>query len=533
MNTIKFRFFLMLFLTLGYSAQAQIQYTGCSGSISAGYPITLNLAGNDGTRNFYVNTLPGTPCSVGTCAFRVIWTGTQWEIQLSSNGGVSYPNILYINTEASLPDPPDLSLGTWTPQGPCGGQALSTWTGDVQSSVGGSAPEIDMLGNGTSITDGDVAPSTTDDTDFASVNLGSNDVHTFTIDNTAGTAALTVSSVNVSGADAGDFVRGAFPASIAAGATGNFTLTFTPSTAAVHNATVTVNTNDADEAAYDFAVRGTGVAPLSDIAITEWITNPVGNDATDEWVELYNFGASPVDIQNWRIQDEDTDDDVITTASLVIPVGGYVIIAKNKAAFEAQWLGGCASGVVIEVSGLTLANTTDEIIIKDASNTTVWSVAYQNDDAVGIAAQYTESPTFTNRIWGSKIAPGVNRTGNDTATGTLGYENNDTTPDSNVMTSTTGDEGSPFDGIGLGFPFSAPAGTTNIWIGCIDNDWSNAANWSTGLVPVPSDVIYVPNNANNPLIIDQVATCAKMIVQIGGVCKVDYNAGGRLVVKFN
>ncbi|MFT5646078.1 MAG: hypothetical protein ACI976_000756 [Aureispira sp.] len=441
-------FTLLLLCSFWNYGMGQIQYTGCNGAIAAGYPITLNLAGNDGTRNFYINTLPGTPCSAGTCAFRVIWTGSRWEIQLSTDGGATYPSILYVNTAASLPNPPDLSLGTWVPQGPCAGQAVTTWTGNVQNTVSSGAAEINIIGNGNSIVDGDVTPSTTDDTDFANINLGSNDVHTFTIDNTAGTAALTISSVNVSGTNAADFVRGTFPASIAAGATGNFTLTFTPSVAGVRNATVTVNNNDANETVYDYAVRGTGVAAVPTIAITEWITNPIGSDLTDEWVELHNFGATSIDIQNWEIEDEDADDDVIITSSFIIPAGGYVVIAKNKAAFEAQWLNGCPFINVLEVVGLTLANGTtgDEIIIKDASNNVVWSVAYKDDDASGIAAQYTEAPTFTTRIWGSKAVKGVDRTGNDSATGTLGYENNNTTADPNVMTSTTGDMGSPFDG---------------------------------------------------------------------------------------
>jgi len=343
---------------------------------------------------------------------------------------------------------------------------------------------------------------------------------------------LNVTTIVVSGTNLSDFVRAGItlPANIAAGATTTFTLTFTPSAAGTRDATVTVNNDDANEAVYDFAVRGTGLAT---IAITEWISNPGGNEATDEWVELYNFGASPVDIQNWKIEDEDADTDVITASSFVIPAGGYVIIAKNKAAFLTQWLGACSSADpnVIEVPGLTLANTSDEIIIRDVSTNIVWSVAYQSDDVSGIATQYTEAPTFTNRVWGSKAVPGVNRTGND-VTGTLGYQNNNTTADPNVMTSTTGDMGSPFNGIGIGFFFSEPTGTTNTWVGCIDDDWSNGANWSTGITPTTNDIVYVPANASNPLVINEVATCAKMIVQIGGVCKVDYNAGGKLVVKF-
>ena len=78
---------------------------------------------------------------------------------------------------------------------------------------------------------------------------------------------------------------------------------------------------------------------------------------------------------------------------------------------------------------------------------------------------------------------------------------------------------------------SPPLGTTNTWMGCVDSDWANGANWSTGVSPTASDVVYVPNNPDNPLIINEIATCAKMVVEIGGVCKVDYNAGGKLVVE--
>lgn len=310
---------------------------------------------------------------------------------------------------------------------------------------GVGVPEIDIIGNGNSIVDGDLSPSLADDTDYGNVNVGGNNVHTFTIDNSLGTAALDVTTINITGANASDFVVSgiALPANIAAGGTATFQLTFTPSATGLREATITVNNNDADEATYDFAVRGAGV---SSIAITEWITNPISNDFTDEWVELFNYGATPVDIQNWTVEDEDVDTDIIITSSFVIPAGGYVILAKNKATFEAQWLNGCPFVNVIEVAGLTLANGTDEIIIKDASNNVVWSVAYKNDDVTGIAAQYTEAPNFTNQVWGSKSSTGVDRTGTDPATGTLGYENNNATADPNVMTSVTGDMGSPFDG---------------------------------------------------------------------------------------
>ena len=79
---------------------------------------------------------------------------------------------------------------------------------------------------------------------------------------------------------------------------------------------------------------------------------------------------------------------------------------------------------------------------------------------------------------------------------------------------------------------TAPSGVTNTWMGCTDTTWNTTSNWSAGIVPTASDVVYVPNNTPNNLIITQVVSCAKLIVQIGAKCTVNYNAGGRILIKF-
>jgi hypothetical protein len=182
---------------------------------------------------------------------------------------------------------------------------------------------------------------------------------------------------------------------------------------------------------------------LPNVAITEWIASPRGTDATDEWIEIHNYGATAVDLQNWRLKDEDTNNSLISSTSLVIPAGGYLILARDKAAFEAQWLNGCSNARVIEVV-FALANGTDEIVLEDANGNIVWSVAYQNDESVGRATHYTES-TYSNRTWGSKATPGIVRNGND-VTATLGYEKNNSTADPLSYSSTNNDEGSPLNG---------------------------------------------------------------------------------------
>lgn len=337
--------------------------------------------------------------------------------------------------------------------------------------------EINLVGNAISIANNSTPPNTSNGTDFGSVSVSAGTtMQTFTIDNSAGTAALTINSITAVGGNSGDFTIGALSPSspIPAGGSATFTVTFDPSAIGLRTTTLTIANDDCDESNYTVALQGTGVN-IADLAITEWLTDPTGVDAEEQWVEIHNYGGTAVDIQNWRIKDEDSDDDVITSSSFVIPAGGYVIVCNNKATFENLWFNGCTQANVIEVTGLTLDNTTDEIILEDNAGTVVWSVAYMDDETVARATHYTQAPTFTNRTWGSKASPGINRGGNDPATGTLGYEKNNSTADANVRTASNGDMGSPmnttfaaedivrgdaldFDGMDDGVEIGNPAG---------------------------------------------------------------------------
>ncbi len=121
-------------------------------------------------------------------------------------------------------------------------------------------PEINMKGNNTDIVDGDVIPTSSDHTDFENVLIGTNDVRTFAIQNT-GTAALTISSITSSNVK---FAVGSLsPAGpIAVNSYATFTVTYNPTDATVQTATITVNNNDCNEAAYDFAVKAIAAPTL-------------------------------------------------------------------------------------------------------------------------------------------------------------------------------------------------------------------------------------------------------------------------------
>jgi len=169
---------------------------------------------------------------------------------------------------------------------------------DIQG-TGTAVPEMDLRGNGSSISDGDTSPSSGDDTDFGNADIyGGANTNTFTIYNSgSGTLSLLGSPmIQVSGVNAGDFSVSQQPASssvAAQGGTQTFQVTFDPITTGLRQATISVSSDDADESPYTFAIQGTGtINPEIDIqangvSIADNDLSPTVTDSTD-------FGASLV-----------------------------------------------------------------------------------------------------------------------------------------------------------------------------------------------------------------------------------------------
>jgi hypothetical protein len=311
----------------------------------------------------------------------------------------------------------------------------------VEGTIPSGIAEINLQSStSTNITNGDSDPSIGEGTDFGTVELGMTATSTITIQNTGG-ADLTAGAITISGVDMADFAITNYTAGVIASAGSiTFDIEFTPSSAAVKNAMVSIVNDDSDENPYEFDITGEGFS-LEEIAITEFMVAP--NSSGVEFVEIYNFGATPIDLMDWRLRDEDTDTDVISATSLIINVGEYLILVSNKVGYEAIWFNGIICDQVVEIGGFAFANGTDEIMLENGNGDIVWSLAYANDDAPGIATHYTEA-TFTNRFWGSKAVPGINRDGND-VTGSLGYEKNNATTDLLVFASANADMGSPLN----------------------------------------------------------------------------------------
>ncbi|MCO5043692.1 MAG: choice-of-anchor D domain-containing protein [Kiritimatiellae bacterium] len=164
----------------------------------------------------------------------------------------------------------------------------------VFSVPGTSAPEMDVQGNSVSIVDGDSTPSLTDHTDFGSALVaGGTVVRTYTIRNT-GTATLNLSGsprVAVSGTHAADFTVTTQPAaSVAAGGTTTFQVTFDPSAVGTRTAALSIANDDANENPYNYSIQGTGTEPEMDVQGNS--VSIVDGDSTPSLTDHTDFGSA-------------------------------------------------------------------------------------------------------------------------------------------------------------------------------------------------------------------------------------------------
>ncbi len=107
------------------------------------------------------------------------------------------------------------------------------------------------------------------------------------------------------------------------------------------------------------------IAPMvsADVIITEIMQNPSAvGDTNGEWFEVYNSGASSVDLNGWTISDLGSDSHTIA-GSVVVPAGSYVVLCRDATS-------GTNGGVTCayEYGGaIQLANAADEIILDNGA----------------------------------------------------------------------------------------------------------------------------------------------------------------------
>lgn len=261
------------------------------------------------------------------------------------------------------------------------------------------APEINVLGNATSIVDGDITPTIADWTVFTSMVIGSTPTtRTYTIQNT-GTAALTISSIAFSGVNAADYTVTTAPTSpVAAGSSTTFVVTFNALTLGTSNATLTINNNDSDEGVYDFAIQSTSTASAVSDILTVASSEPATIASTIN--DAANLTSS-TGIQVWQFQvrdggasaDADNLSTILTDFTITKATGNQVTSWSDAIKTVALFDGATrlANGVVnttagvynITFSGLNVVvadNTQKTLSLRLSLNCGIGATNFDGDD---------------------------------------------------------------------------------------------------------------------------------------------------------
>lgn len=104
------------------------------------------------------------------------------------------------------------------------------------------------------------------------------------------------------------------------------------------------------------------------VVITELMYHPLNDDELREFVEVHNTGAASVLLTNWCLDGID-----FCFPATLIPAGGYLVVAKNAAAFQAAY------GFVpdFQYSG-QLSNGGEHLVLRNASGVLQDEVEYSD-----------------------------------------------------------------------------------------------------------------------------------------------------------
>ncbi|MDI1234545.1 MAG: choice-of-anchor D domain-containing protein [bacterium] len=161
---------------------------------------------------------------------------------------------------------------------------------DFAVQCNGVSSQIQVVGNHSTIANGDLLPSINDHTDFGSVKINDQLTYTYTVKN-VGTSDLIIQAVEKSGIDTAQFSVSTLSTSstILVNDSATFLVTFKPNAVGLKTVKIEIKNNDFNDSIFEFAIQGNG-NPNTRIEVESWIgsvikiyPNPASNFLKIEW----------------------------------------------------------------------------------------------------------------------------------------------------------------------------------------------------------------------------------------------------------
>jgi hypothetical protein len=125
--------------------------------------------------------------------------------------------------------------------------------------------------------------------------------------------------------------------------------------------------------------RGTLTPAYLPLLLSEVLPNPLraGDDAADEWIELFNPGTAPVNLSGWAIGDGRSWDSL---PAAVVPPRGFAVVVASRALSETLTAAGVVVTKVVDGRlGNGLANGGDVLRLRGPTGQVVDAVSYGDD----------------------------------------------------------------------------------------------------------------------------------------------------------
>lgn len=222
------------------------------------------------------------------------------------------------------------------------------------------APQIQVLNNGQAIPNGEATPI-----NFGSVVLNATGpLETFTVTN-AGNVNLNLTNITL---PAGFVLNGSFPATIPPGSNGTFNVQLVTSDVGVYSGNIEITNNDPTTVndTFSFAVTGTVITPLAQIAVFDGVNQLAAGQTTP-----VNFGSVQQGLVGPSVTFTitNTGGQTLYLTNILVPTGFKLglnyptnIVAGSNATFSVQLntstVGIFAGNVAITNNDVTLTNST-------------------------------------------------------------------------------------------------------------------------------------------------------------------------------
>jgi autotransporter-associated beta strand protein len=358
--------------TLAMAASGSIVF----GSYSSGGGAPLTISGNGSFSLASGNSVivTNTGAALGAGSYKLISKGVS-----SSVGGTAPATVTVAGA--------GLTAGATA--------SLTITSGELFLVVVSSDPDVLVLGNGVTITDGSTTPSAADHTDFGdALVIGGTLTRTYTITN-SGNATLGIGNVTTSAVTgaASNFIVTAQPtASIAAGGTTTFQVQFNPSTSGVLTADVQFTNNvSGAKNPYSFRIQGTGT--FVEVAVSGNGNNIASGSLTPAISNHTEFGSAGTESATLN-----RTFTITNSGNRAMTIGNVTTSGTHAADF-----------IVVTQPGATLNPSNSTTIVvqfnPSAVGTRSATVSFSTTDD-GFADGLTENP-FTFAVGGFGVAPAI------------------------------------------------------------------------------------------------------------------------------